>query len=167
MNDPAQEQELGLSSPNCMQVYTPHYFLLYTIQTWYIRNLNVVFVRDNHINYSLGDHSTKKSRFGIFCPFTMPQITSRIIMSWNLMHHYLPAHECKEKYISPCIPYQMLCLHPELCNNIEQINCLFGGVRMKLAFWKVENGFTRAFHSNFCFQKFCGFSSLCCGLWPI
>ncbi len=31
----------------------------------------------------------------------------------------------------------------------------FGGVRMKLSFRKMETSFTRAFHSNWNFQKFC------------
>ena len=45
------------------------------------------------------------------------------------------------------------CLHSKLCNNIEQYNCPFWDVRMKLALRKVEKGFKMALHSNFNFHR--------------
>ena len=41
-----------------------------------------------------------------------------------------------EKHLSTCIPYQMPCLHPKPCNNIEQIQLLIWGCSHEICLQK-------------------------------
>ena len=60
----------------------------------------------NACNGTCRNVNLRKSRFGIVYPFTRPQITSRIIMSWKLMYHN-PIQAMHVRRNIPCIPYQM------------------------------------------------------------